>query len=113
MGAIRTRVAERRKERERREVIAKHVKKGTASPEAIKAASERPARAESAPAVTRVKAAAEKHDEDDEEDAARSHRVASRAHQLRRCRRGRVCQLRLPCRCRSPSPCHAAWRSVA
>jgi len=67
---FRARLAERRKERERREVIAKHVKKGTASPEALKAASERPARAESAPAVTRVKPAAEKHDEDDDEDEA-------------------------------------------
>jgi S-DNA-T family DNA segregation ATPase FtsK/SpoIIIE len=64
---FRARLAERRKERERREVIAKHVKKGTASPEAIKAASERP-RPESTPAVTRVKSPVERVDEDEDED---------------------------------------------
>jgi S-DNA-T family DNA segregation ATPase FtsK/SpoIIIE len=59
----RARIAERRKERERREVIAKHVKKGTASPEAIKAAAERPARVETPPSVTRPKPATSNDDE--------------------------------------------------
>ena len=68
---FRTRLAERRKERERREVIAKHVKKGTASPEALKAASERPARPEPAPAVTRGKPAPSN------DDAAPSPNVSS------------------------------------
>ncbi|MFN2447651.1 MAG: DNA translocase FtsK, partial [Vicinamibacterales bacterium] len=46
--AYRLRREERRKEQQRREVIAKHVKKGMASPEALKAA-ERPLRPEPAP----------------------------------------------------------------
>ncbi len=47
-AAARRWVDERRKARQRRDVIAKHAKKGTASPEAIKAASERGARPEPA-----------------------------------------------------------------
>jgi S-DNA-T family DNA segregation ATPase FtsK/SpoIIIE len=56
---------ERRRARERRDVIAKHVKKGTASPEALKAAAERPARPEPATAVTRPKPRAPADEDDD------------------------------------------------
>jgi len=63
-------VQERRKARQRREVIAKHTKRGTASPEALKAA-ERPARLD--PAVARRAAADEAR-----EDAAATRPAAGR-----------------------------------
>jgi DNA segregation ATPase FtsK/SpoIIIE, S-DNA-T family len=64
-------IDERQKARQRRDVIAKHVKKGTASPEAIKAATERGARPEpSMPARAKPTRPAE-IDEDDADDDVR------------------------------------------
>jgi S-DNA-T family DNA segregation ATPase FtsK/SpoIIIE len=60
---------ERRRARERREVIAKHVKKGTA-PEAIKAATERAARPDPVVPPGRSKPARVVDDESDDEPAA-------------------------------------------
>jgi S-DNA-T family DNA segregation ATPase FtsK/SpoIIIE len=58
---------ERRKEKQRREVIAKHVKKGTA-PEVVKAAVERSGRPEPPSARPRVPVKAAAPEEDDEEE---------------------------------------------
>jgi S-DNA-T family DNA segregation ATPase FtsK/SpoIIIE len=55
---------ERRRRRERRDVIAKHVKKGTA-PEMLKAAAERPVRSEPPTAVGRAKARLPADEDDD------------------------------------------------
>ncbi len=60
---------DRRRARERREVIAKHVKKGTASPEAIKAATERAARPEPAAPPVRSKPVRPVDDEERDEPA--------------------------------------------
>jgi DNA segregation ATPase FtsK/SpoIIIE, S-DNA-T family len=65
IGSVRQWFEERRKARQRREVIAKHVKKGTAL-EVVKAAVERGARADGAPA--RVRQPARPPLDDDEED---------------------------------------------
>jgi S-DNA-T family DNA segregation ATPase FtsK/SpoIIIE len=59
---------ERRRARERRDVIAKHVKKGTASAEALKAAAERPARPEPPPQVARPRPRPPADDESDDDD---------------------------------------------
>jgi S-DNA-T family DNA segregation ATPase FtsK/SpoIIIE len=67
---LRREVDQRRKARQRREVIAKHVKKGTAPPELLKAAVDRAARPEPAPQRPRAPAAAD--DEDDEDAAPRA-----------------------------------------
>jgi S-DNA-T family DNA segregation ATPase FtsK/SpoIIIE len=64
---LRRRIDERRKARQRREVIAKHVKKGTASPELLKAAAERAARPEPPPKARTAKNAPDE-DEDVEDD---------------------------------------------
>jgi DNA segregation ATPase FtsK/SpoIIIE, S-DNA-T family len=64
-AAARQWIEERRKERQRREVIAKHVKKGTA-PEVVKAAVERGARPE--PTAARRRLASAPFDDDDEGD---------------------------------------------
>jgi S-DNA-T family DNA segregation ATPase FtsK/SpoIIIE len=56
---------ERRKARQRREVIAKHVKKGTASAEVLKAAAERQMRPEPLSARPKLRVADEEDDEDD------------------------------------------------
>nr|MBA3269744.1 DNA translocase FtsK 4TM domain-containing protein [Acidobacteriota bacterium] len=66
-GAMRLKIAERRKARQRREVIAKHVKKGTA-PDVMKAAAERAGRPEPTSARARVPAAP--GDDEDDEDVA-------------------------------------------
>jgi DNA segregation ATPase FtsK/SpoIIIE, S-DNA-T family len=58
---------DKRREQERREVIAKHVKQGTASPEALKQA-ERPFRREAPAAKPKVAVTPVDDDEDDEED---------------------------------------------
>jgi S-DNA-T family DNA segregation ATPase FtsK/SpoIIIE len=58
---------ERRKARQRREVIAKHVKKGTA-PEVVKAAVDRAAKPEAVPARVRAAAKPAPADDDEEED---------------------------------------------
>ena len=70
---------ERRRARERRDVIAKHVKKGTA-PELMKAAVERAARPEPTPGKGRVAAKPVDDDEDDdaEEEAPAGRRAAAR-----------------------------------
>jgi S-DNA-T family DNA segregation ATPase FtsK/SpoIIIE len=65
-SAARRWVEERRKARQRREVIAKHVKKGTA-PEVVKAAVDRAARSEQA--ATRARIAARPLDEDADDPA--------------------------------------------
>jgi S-DNA-T family DNA segregation ATPase FtsK/SpoIIIE len=57
---------ERSKAKQRRDVIAKHVKKGTASPEILKAAVERAAKPEAPPAKPRPRVQVEDDDEDDE-----------------------------------------------
>jgi S-DNA-T family DNA segregation ATPase FtsK/SpoIIIE len=65
---LKTSIEERRKARQRREVIAKHVKKGTA-PEVVKAAVERAAKAEPVAARARVSARPlDDEDADEEED---------------------------------------------
>jgi S-DNA-T family DNA segregation ATPase FtsK/SpoIIIE len=63
--SLRQWIDDRRKARQRREVIAKHVKKGTASPEVLKAAADRMARSES---TARARTGRPSRDEDDEED---------------------------------------------
>jgi S-DNA-T family DNA segregation ATPase FtsK/SpoIIIE len=65
--AVRQRIEDRRRAKQRREVIAKHVKKGTA-PEVVKAAVERGRAAE--PVGTRVKAATKVPDDSLDDDAA-------------------------------------------
>jgi S-DNA-T family DNA segregation ATPase FtsK/SpoIIIE len=60
-------IDERRKLRQRREVIAKHVKKGTASPEVLKAAAERVARPEPAAKGKPSKPAADDEEDDDDD----------------------------------------------
>ncbi len=67
---------EKRREQQRRDVIAKHVKQGTASPEALKQA-EKPLRREAAPARARVAVTPLDDDEDDDEDDDR--RAAAQA----------------------------------
>ncbi len=62
---------EKRREQQRRDVIAKHVKQGTASPEALKQA-ERPLRREAPPALTKPKVAVTPLDDEDEEDERRA-----------------------------------------
>ena len=66
-AAARRWLEDRRRARERREVIAKHVKKGTASPEAIKAATERAARPEPAAPPIRSKPVRPVDDEERDE----------------------------------------------
>jgi S-DNA-T family DNA segregation ATPase FtsK/SpoIIIE len=74
---LRQTVEERRKEKQRREVIAKHVKKGTA-PEVVKAAVERGSRQE--PVAPRPRTVPKPADSDDEvaEEEPRSQRPAAR-----------------------------------
>jgi S-DNA-T family DNA segregation ATPase FtsK/SpoIIIE len=65
---------ERRKARQRREVIAKHVKRGTTSPEVLKAAAERGARGDPAALKSKARMPATLDDDDevvDEENAPR------------------------------------------
>ncbi|HXG88217.1 MAG TPA: DNA translocase FtsK [Vicinamibacterales bacterium] len=64
--AFRQWIDDRRKAKQRRDVIAKHVKKGTASPEMLKAAVERAAKPDVSP--LRGKAAAKPPVDDDEDD---------------------------------------------
>jgi S-DNA-T family DNA segregation ATPase FtsK/SpoIIIE len=59
---------ERRKEKQRREVIAKHVKKGTTSPELLKAAAERGSRSESLAPKPKARVPASSLVDDDEVD---------------------------------------------
>jgi DNA segregation ATPase FtsK/SpoIIIE, S-DNA-T family len=67
--SLRNRMEERRKAKQRLDVIAKHVKKGTASPELLKAAVERAARAEPPPAKPRTRGPEpDEQDEEDEDD---------------------------------------------
>jgi S-DNA-T family DNA segregation ATPase FtsK/SpoIIIE len=68
---------EKRREQQRREVIAKHVKQGTASPEALKQA-ERPLRREAPPAPAKAKAVVTPLDEDEESDDFDDRRAAAR-----------------------------------
>jgi DNA segregation ATPase FtsK/SpoIIIE, S-DNA-T family len=79
-AGLRHTIAERRKARQRREVIAKHVKRGTASPEAIRAAAEAPGRSDAPPQRARSARAAAVVDDDpsgdeDERPAPRFGRV--------------------------------------
>jgi S-DNA-T family DNA segregation ATPase FtsK/SpoIIIE len=74
---------ERRRARERREVIAKHVKKGTASPEAIKAATERVTRPEPVSPPARPKTERVVEEDDDEERPAGASRVTPAVVQKR------------------------------
>jgi S-DNA-T family DNA segregation ATPase FtsK/SpoIIIE len=60
--SFRLALAERRKAKQRRDVIAKHAKKGTASPEILKAAAERPTKTDPPP----LKAKPRVQDEEDE-----------------------------------------------
>jgi DNA segregation ATPase FtsK/SpoIIIE, S-DNA-T family len=80
LAAFRRSREERRRARERREVIAKHVKKGTASPEALKAVTERAPRPDPAPNVRTApaKAPPAADDVDDDEVAARTLPAPSR-----------------------------------
>jgi S-DNA-T family DNA segregation ATPase FtsK/SpoIIIE len=66
-------IADRRRERQRREVIAKHVKKGTASPELLKVASERGAKTD----PTRIKSAPQVADDLDLDDLPPARSAAS------------------------------------
>ena len=70
--AFRAWLDERRKAKQRREVIAKHVKKGTASPEVLKAAVERAARPEPPAIKERPRVQADEDDEDDDVAHARA-----------------------------------------
>ena len=64
--SFRSWIEERRKARQRRDVIAKHVKKGTASPEVLKTAAERAARPE--PVAPKAKIARQESEEEDEDE---------------------------------------------
>ena len=66
-AAVKRWIDERRKARQRREVIAKHVKKGTA-PEMVKAAVERAARPEALAARSRPAQKSNQEEEDDDEE---------------------------------------------
>ncbi len=66
--SLRNRMEERRKAKQRLEVIAKHVKKGTASPELLKAAVERAARPETPAPKPRARVPERDEDEEDEVD---------------------------------------------
>lgn len=65
--SFRSSIDERRRARQRREVIAKHARKGTASPEMLRAAAERPARPEAAAIKPKIRVEAD--DADDAEGA--------------------------------------------
>jgi S-DNA-T family DNA segregation ATPase FtsK/SpoIIIE len=67
-------IDERRRARQRREVIAKHVKKGTAAPEMLKAAAERAARSDLA--APKAKLRSQDDDEQDDEEVAPGRAVA-------------------------------------
>jgi hypothetical protein len=86
---------ERSKAKQRRDVIAKHVKKGTASPEILKAAVERAAKPEAPPAKPRPRVQVE---DDDEDNEGRTEPICRRS-----CRRGPSRRCPRPCRCPSPS----------
>jgi S-DNA-T family DNA segregation ATPase FtsK/SpoIIIE len=64
-------VDERRKAKQRRDVIAKHVKKGTAPPEILKAAVERAA-AKPEPAASRARPRVDEQDDEEDDDVAPS-----------------------------------------
>ncbi len=66
-ASFRATVDERRKAKQRLEVIAKHVKKGTASAEVLKAATERVARPEPPPAKAKARPYAAGDEEEDDE----------------------------------------------
>jgi DNA segregation ATPase FtsK/SpoIIIE, S-DNA-T family len=66
--SLRNRMEERRKAKQRLEVIAKHVKKGTASPELLKAAVERAARPETVAAKPKTRGLEREEEEEDELD---------------------------------------------
>jgi S-DNA-T family DNA segregation ATPase FtsK/SpoIIIE len=66
--SLRNRMEERRKAKQRLEVIAKHVKKGTASPELLKAAVERAARPETAAPKPKTRGLEREEEEEDELD---------------------------------------------
>jgi DNA segregation ATPase FtsK/SpoIIIE, S-DNA-T family len=66
--SLRNRREERRKAKQRLEVIAKHVKKGTASPELLKAAVERAARPETAAPKPKTRGLEREEEEEDELD---------------------------------------------
>jgi S-DNA-T family DNA segregation ATPase FtsK/SpoIIIE len=66
--SLRNRMEERRKAKQRLEVIAKHVKKGTASPELLKAAVERAARPETPAPKLKTRVPEREEEEEDELD---------------------------------------------
>jgi len=64
--SFRDRLEKRRKAKERRDVFAKHVKRGTLSPEMVKAASETAAKAEAPPPKARIRTTPVLEEDDDE-----------------------------------------------
>jgi len=80
--SFRTWIDDRRRARQRRDVIAKHAKKGTATPEVLKAAAERAARPEPPAARSKPRVADEHEDEEDDEERATPPIVQKRANKL-------------------------------